>query len=131
MSWDAIRGAAPEPFKYPPAGARRQSSFEAPFAPPHETYPRDGRQDSPAHGARGHYTSAVHLSGIELTNFRSYRALDLTLGPGLTIVHGVNHQNLESSDHIVSCSSTWTWVMVMPSALMVKVLRNPSVSAPW
>ena len=51
---------------------------------------RDGRQDSPAHGARGHYTSAVHLTGIELTNFRSYRALDLTLGPGLTIVHGAN-----------------------------------------
>ena len=49
-----------------------------------------GVRTSPAHGARGHYTSAVHLTGIELTNFRSYRALDLTLGPGLTIVHGVN-----------------------------------------
>ena len=32
----------------------------------------------------------MHLTGIELTNFRSYRALDLTLRPGLTIIHGAN-----------------------------------------
>jgi glyceraldehyde-3-phosphate dehydrogenase type I len=30
-----------------------------------------------------------------------------------TIVHGVNHQNLESSDHIVSCSSTTTHAMAL------------------
>ncbi len=35
-----------------------------------------------------------------------------------TIVHGVNHQNLKSSDHIVSCSSTTTHAL----ALTLKVL---------
>jgi DNA replication and repair protein RecF len=34
----------------------------------------------------------VQLTSLSLTNFRSYRSLDLPLGPGLTMVHGDNAQ---------------------------------------
>ena len=32
------------------------------------------------------------LTNLTLTNFRSYRQLDLALGPGLTVVSGENGQ---------------------------------------
>ena len=36
--------------------------------------------------------AAVQLTNLTLTNFRSYRQLDLALGPGLTVVSGENGQ---------------------------------------
>ena len=32
----------------------------------------------------------MHLTGVELTNFRSYRSLELRLDPGLTVLYGAN-----------------------------------------
>ncbi|MXW30450.1 MAG: DNA replication/repair protein RecF [Chloroflexi bacterium] len=36
--------------------------------------------------------TAVQLTNLTLTNFRSYRQLDLALGPGLTVISGENGQ---------------------------------------
>ncbi len=34
----------------------------------------------------------IHISRLELLNFRNYRKLELELGPGMTLVHGKNGQ---------------------------------------
>ncbi|MEX2599117.1 MAG: AAA family ATPase, partial [Dehalococcoidia bacterium] len=34
----------------------------------------------------------MELTALSLTNYRSYRALELRLGPGLTVLHGDNGQ---------------------------------------
>ena len=53
---------------------------------------------------------AVHLSRLELSNFRNYSSLDLPLQPGLTVLHGQNAQgktNVVEAIQLLSSGSSY------------------------
>jgi DNA replication and repair protein RecF len=52
----------------------------------------------------------VHLSRLQLTNFRNYAALDLPLGEGLTVLHGQNAQgktNILEAIYLLSSGASY------------------------
>ena len=60
-----------------------------------QVLPHPGGDESPPSGAQApplRYNESVQVTELSLTNFRSYRQLDLPLGPGLTTVVGANAQ---------------------------------------